>query len=29
MSLAHDDDRIRPNSRPPYGSCLVIFGGGS
>ena len=23
--IAHDDDQIRPNSRPPFGVCLVIW----
>ncbi len=23
--IAHDDDQIRPNARPPYGCCLVIW----
>ncbi len=23
--IAHDDDRIRPNARPPYGCCLIIW----
>lgn len=23
--IAHDDTEIRPNARPPYGCCLVIF----
>lgn len=24
--IAHDDTEIRPNSRPPFGVCLVIWG---
>lgn len=23
--IAHDDDEIRPNARPPYGVCLLIW----
>lgn len=23
--IAHDDDQIRPNSRPPFGCCVVLF----
>ena len=23
--IAHDDDKIRPNARPPFGCCLVII----
>ena len=23
--IAHDDDRIRPNARPPYGCCLAVW----
>lgn len=25
--IAHDDTQIRPNQRPPYGCCLLIWGG--
>lgn len=25
--IAHDDDRIRPNARPPFGCCLLIWTG--
>ena len=24
--IAHDDDRIRPNSRPPFGIVLLVWG---
>lgn len=24
--IAHDDDQIRPNSRPPFGICLLVWG---
>jgi hypothetical protein len=26
--IAHDDDRIRPNARPPFGCCLIVYGEG-
>jgi phage N-6-adenine-methyltransferase len=26
--IAHNDDQIRPNSRPPFGVCLLIWGQG-